>query len=69
MENDPVSLIVATDGNGQASGRFYFDDGITHDYINKNEFILADLTMSDNVIKYRFVLIILCKSKIMYNSA
>ena len=57
MENDPISIIIAADENGEAAGQFYFDDGITHDYQHKNEFILANIKFSDNLISYRFSLI------------
>jgi len=53
MENDPISIIIALDSTSAAAGQFYFDDGITHDYKDKNEFILADLNVSNNVITYK----------------
>ena len=54
MENDPVTLIVALDDDFKASGQVYFDDGITHDWQNKNEFILGNLSVTKGQINYRY---------------
>lgn len=52
MENDPVTLVLALDDNGQAHGQLYFDDGITHDWESKNEFILGNLSLQNGAITY-----------------
>merc|ERR1711935_304763 len=52
MENDPVTLVLALDDNGQAHGQLYFDDGIPHDWENKNEFILGNLSLQNGAITY-----------------
>ena len=54
MENDPVTLIVALDDDFNASGQVYFDDGITHDWQDKNEFILGNLSITKGQINYRY---------------
>ena len=53
MKNDPITLIAALDKNRQASGQLYFDDGITHHYREKNEFILANLSFNNNAMEYK----------------
>ena len=55
MENDPVTLVLALDDNGQAHGQLYFDDGITHDWESKNEFILGNLSLQNGAITYSWV--------------
>ena len=57
MENDPVTLIVALGADNTATGQVYFDDGITHDYRDNNEFILANINASKTSIDYRYVYI------------
>ena len=52
MENDPVTLVLAVDDKGEAQGQLYFDDGITHDWESKNEFILGNLSLQNGAISY-----------------
>ena len=52
MENDPVTLVLAVDDKGEAQGQLYFDDGITHDWESKNEFILGNLSLQNGAINY-----------------
>ena len=55
MENDPVTLVLAVDDKGEAQGQLYFDDGITHDWESKNEFILGNLSLQNGAINYSWV--------------
>ena len=52
MENDPVTLVLAVDDKGEAQGQLYFDDGITHDWESKNEFILGNLSLQNGAINF-----------------
>ena len=53
MENDPVTMIIALGRNGEAQGDLYFDDGITHDYIN-GEFSYKNAKFENNLFNYRY---------------
>ena len=55
MENDPVTLVIALDNDNVASGQLYFDDGITHDWEIKKEFILGNLNASKSSVDYTLV--------------
>ena len=52
MENDSVTLVIALGDDNLASGQLYFDDGITHDWESKKEFILGNLNASKSSIDY-----------------
>ncbi|KAF9921442.1 hypothetical protein FBU30_008498 [Linnemannia zychae] len=54
MENDPFTLVVALDSNGEALGRLYLDDGESFNYEN-GDFILRELKVSKGVLSSRKV--------------
>lgn len=47
MANDPYTLVVALDAEGEAKGRLYIDDGHSFDY-QKGTFLLREFTFSQN---------------------
>ena len=49
MRGDPLTVIVALDGHGQASGTYYTDDGESYDYASeKSAFTRRKLTFANN---------------------
>lgn len=52
MQNDPITLIVALDSKGTASGNLYMDDGATHKYLHRTDSsVLLKYTYKDNILK------------------
>ncbi|KAG0377053.1 hypothetical protein BGX24_006795 [Mortierella sp. AD032] len=52
MENDPFTLVIALDSNGEASGRLYLDDGESFNY-EKGDYILREFKVSKGVLSSR----------------
>ncbi|KAG8224893.1 hypothetical protein J437_LFUL004634 [Ladona fulva] len=50
--NDPFTLIVALDAQGEASGKLYLDDGKTYDY-RDGKYLLINLKFSKNKLSSR----------------
>lgn len=51
--NDPYTLVIALDKNGEASGHLYADDAVSFEYKTKNDFLVSDITVKDGVISGR----------------
>ncbi|CBY08906.1 unnamed protein product [Oikopleura dioica] len=51
MENDPITINIALDGERKAQGKLYFDDQITHDY-EKGEFSYKDVSFDGKSLSY-----------------
>lgn len=51
MQNDPYTLLIAVDRDGNSHGHIYSDDGISFDYENKSEYLVAEVDFNDNGIK------------------
>ncbi|ANB15348.1 glucan 1,3-alpha-glucosidase ROT2 [Sugiyamaella lignohabitans] len=45
MKNDPYTIVIALDKNGDAEGKLYLDDGESYDY-QKGEFVLQTIKYS-----------------------
>ncbi|KAG0258249.1 hypothetical protein BG011_003404 [Mortierella polycephala] len=52
MENDPFTLVIALDSNGEATGRIYLDDGESFDY-QTGDYILREFKVADKVLTSR----------------
>jgi len=50
MANDPYTLLIALDSQGQASGEIYFDDGISFNY-KRGQYVWKNITMTGTSIK------------------
>lgn len=48
MKRDPFTLVVALDGELQAKGSFYFDDGETYDYSRRAAFVSREFEFAKN---------------------
>nr|ATU82887.1 secreted Glucosidase-like protein [Pristhesancus plagipennis] len=56
MQNDPITLIVALDSKGKASGHLYIDDGTTHKYLHSTDSsVLIHYNYNDNSLKSEIV--------------
>ncbi|KAF9182981.1 hypothetical protein BGZ51_004318 [Haplosporangium sp. Z 767] len=49
MENDPFTLVIALDSNGEATGRIYLDDGESFDY-QTGDYILKEFKVANKVL-------------------
>lgn len=52
MENDPFTLVIAVDSNGEASGRLYLDDGESFEY-TRGDYILREFKVQGRVLTSR----------------
>lgn len=52
MENDPFTLVIAVDSNGEASGRLYLDDGESFEY-TRGDYILREFKVQGKVLTSR----------------
>jgi len=52
--NDPISLEILPDKNGEAHGSLYLDDGQTNKYLN-GDYIQADITYQRKTLNYKIV--------------
>lgn len=52
MENDPFTLVIALDSEGEASGRLYLDDGETFEY-TRGDYILREFKVQGWVLTSR----------------
>ena len=51
-ENDPVSLILVQNYEGNSEGQVYFDDGKSHKYLS-GDFSLKNIKLRNNMLTYR----------------
>lgn len=51
MRNDPYTLLIAVDHNGNSHGHLYNDDGVSFEYDTKSEYLVADVDFSGSGIK------------------
>ena len=58
MKYDPMTIVVALDKNGQASGSLYVDDGESYDYAEKEAFARiqfeANIESATNTLNLKF---------------
>lgn len=52
--NDPISLQIFLNPNGEATGSIYLDDGQSFDYRTKNAFIEGTFHFSKRILNYSF---------------
>lgn len=52
MENDPFTLVIALDSEGEASGRLYLDDGESFEY-TRGDYILREFKVQGRVLTSR----------------
>nr|XP_022314501.1 maltase-glucoamylase, intestinal-like [Crassostrea virginica] len=49
----PMSLLVALDIDGNAEGSLFWDDGVSIDTVEKSEYLLASLSVTQSEFRYR----------------
>jgi alpha 1,3-glucosidase len=52
LKHDPLTLIIALDNDGKASGLLYLDDEVTYSHEEKEEYIFSKITVDNEGVRF-----------------